>query len=122
MAQSMRQRVSFSAREQRRDQRRAVDIEGTLDGYPVQIVDLSLSGVGGGCVELREKQTLDLQEGQYAVLEFRGADDQPVALNVEIRRIFDETGEFGAVFHDISDNDFDAIERLMFPRRGSANG
>jgi hypothetical protein len=115
----MKQRVSFSSKEQRRDQRRAVSIDGMLDGYQVQIVDLSLSGVGGGAVELLEKQSLGLQEGQYAVLEFRGGDDQRVSLNVEIRRVFEETGEFGAVFHDISTADFDAIESLMFPRRGN---
>lgn len=114
----MTQRVSFSSKEQRRDQRRAVSIEASLDGHPVQIVDLSLSGVGGGAVELLEKEEIDLQEGQYAVLEFRGDGDQRVALDIEIRRVFEDTGEFGAVFHDISATDFDAIERLMFPRRG----
>ena len=114
----MKQRVSYSSREQRRDQRRAVSIAACLDGQPIEIVDLSLSGVGGGAVELHETESVDLQEGQYAVLEFRGVDDQLVSLNIEIRRVFEETGEFGAVFHDISASDFDAIERLMFPRRG----
>lgn len=116
----MTQRVTFSTKEQRRDQRRPVAIEASLDGQKVQIVDLSLTGVGGGGVELVETDTLELQEGQYAVLEFHGENNQRVSLNVEIRRVFEETGEFGAVFHDISATDFDAIERLMFPRRGSA--
>ena len=116
----MTQRVTVGAKEQRRDQRRPVSIEGLLDGCKVEIVDLSLSGVGGGAVELREAQTLDLSEGQYAVLEFRGNNDQRVSLNVEIRRVFEDTGEFGVVFHDISDADFDTIEKLMFPRRGKS--
>jgi len=116
----MIQRVSFSTKEQRRDQRRAVSIEASLDGHAVQIVNLSLTGVGGGGVELLETEALELQEGQYAVLEFRGENDQPVTLNIEIRRVFEDTGEFGAVFHDISAADFDAIESLMFPRRGNA--
>jgi len=70
-------------------------------------------------VELLEKQSTGLEEGQYTVLEFYGENNQRVSLNVEIRRVFEETGEFGAVFHDISSADFDAIEKLMFPRRGS---
>lgn len=115
----MKQRVTYSLKEQRRDQRRPVSIDGTLDGQPVQIIDLSLTGVGGGGVELIETDTIELQEGQYAVLEFRGYNDQRVSLDVEIRRVFEDTGEFGAVFHDISATDFDAIERLMFPRRGN---
>ena len=114
----MKQRVSFGMKEQRRDQRRPVSIKGSIDGIPVEIVDLSLSGVGGGAVELRETRTLDLQEGQYAVLELRGDNDLHVDLNIEIRRVFPDTAEFGAVFHDISSSDFDAIEKLMFPRRG----
>jgi len=116
----MKQRVAFSSKEQRRDQRRAVSIEASLDGQRIKIVDLSLSGFGGGAVELQETESIDLQEGQYAVLEFRGNNDQRVSLNIEIRRVFEETGEFGAVFHDISERDFDAIEKLMFPRRGTA--
>ena len=115
----MKQRVSYSTKEQRRDQRRAVSIEASLDGQAVRIVDLSLTGVGGGGVELVETDVLELLEGQYAVLEFRGENDQPVSLNIEIRRVFEDTGEFGAVFHDISAADFDAIESLMFPRRGN---
>jgi hypothetical protein len=116
----MRQRVAYSSKEHRRDQRRAVSIEASLDGHPIEIVNMSLSGIGGGTVELHEREELDLQEGQYAVLEFRGDNEQRVALNIEIRRVFSDTGEFGAVFHDISAADFDAIERLMFPRRGNA--
>lgn len=115
----MTQRVSFSLKEQRRNQRRPVAIEATLDGHTVQIIDISLTGVGGGGVELLQKQSTGLEEGQYTVLEFYGENNQRVSLNVEIRRVFEETGEFGAVFHDISSADFDAIEKLMFPRRGS---
>lgn len=116
----MKQRVTFSYKERRRNQRRPVAIAGWLDGHAVEIVDLSLVGVGGGAVELRETEKLDLEEGQYATLEFCDHDDHPVSLNVEIRRVFRETGEFGAVFHDISDTDFLIIEALMFPRRRRA--
>jgi hypothetical protein len=116
----MTQRVSFSVKEKRRDQRRQVSIRGSIDGCPVEIVDLSLSGVGGGAVELRETQPLDLQEGQYTILELRGENEQHIELNIEIRRVFADTAEFGAVFHDISSSDFDTIEKLMFRRRGNA--
>ena len=116
----MTQRVTYATNEQRRDQRRPVSIEGSIGGVRVDLVDLSVTGVGGGTIALGNTDNIELRAGQHTALEFTGPDGQPVALRVKIERIDHAAGEFGAVFDELSDHDFDAIEKLMFPRRGAA--
>ncbi len=116
----MAQRVTYATHEQRRDQRRPVSIEGSIGGVRVDLVDLSVTGVGGGTIALGDADGLEFHEGQDTTLEFIGLDSQPIALHVKIERINHAAGEFGAAFAELSDHDFDAIERLMFPRRGAA--
>jgi hypothetical protein len=116
----MKQRVTVGAKEQRRDQRRPVSIAAAVGGIPVDLVDLSLTGVGGGTIALGEAAGLDIREGQDHTLDFTGPDGQPVSLRVKIQRIDHAAGEFAAAFAELSDTDFDAIEKLMFPRRGAA--
>ncbi len=113
----MTHRVSFGTNEQRRDQRRPVSVEGRIDGGRVDLIDLSITGVGGGTIALGDAASLDIREGQNSILELTGANGQPVSLPVEIQRIDGEAGGFGAKFSELSDDDFDAIEKLMFPRR-----
>lgn len=113
-------RVSFGIKEQRRDQRRPVSIEGRIGGVRVDLVDLSLSGVGGGTVALSDAPGIEFQEGEATTLEFTGPNGEPISLPVTIRRSDNGEGEFGAVFSQLSSEDFDAIEKLMFPRRGKA--
>ncbi len=117
----MRQRVTFGTKEQRRDQRRPVSIAGSIAGARVDLVDLSISGIGGGDLSLRGGVDVAIEEGQHTILEFAGADGTAVRLPITIERIDQATGEFGASITSLSDSDFDAIERLMFPRRGGAN-
>jgi hypothetical protein len=116
----MSQKVSYATKEQRRDQRRPVSIEGSVAGVRVDLVDLSLTGVGGGTIALGDAAGLDIREGQHTTLDFTGPDGQPVALRVKIERIDHAAGAFAAAFEELSDTDFDAIEKLMFPRRGAA--
>ncbi len=116
----MKQRVSFGAKEKRRDQRRAISIEGSIDGVRVDLIDLSVTGLGGRTIALRNSASLYIHEGRYATLEFTSPDGQQVALSVKIQRIDHAAGEFGATFLNLSDRDFDAVEKLMFPRRGNA--
>jgi hypothetical protein len=42
-----------------------------------------------------------------------------VSLRVTIQRVDQKTGEFGATFRALSSAQFDAVEKLMFPRRGA---
>ena len=116
----MSQRVSFGIKEKRRDQRRPVSIKASIGGVGVDLIDLSLTGVGGGTIALGSADGLDLKGGQISTLMFTGANGQLVTLPVTIQRIDDAGGEFGALFTELSDADFDAIEKLMFPRRGGA--
>ena len=116
----MSQRFTYLSKEQRRDQRRPVSIEGAIGGVRVDLVDLSLTGVGGGTIALSGAAGLELREGQDTTLEFTDRDGQPVALRVKIQRIDHAAGAFAAALDELSDSDFDAIEKLMFPRRGAA--
>ena len=116
----MSQRISFGTKEQRRDQRRPVSIEGTIGGVRVELVDLSFTGVGGGTIALANAEGLDLKGGERSTLMFTGPNGLPVTMPVTIQRIDDAAGAFGAVFSELSDGDFDAIEKLMFPRRAKA--
>jgi hypothetical protein len=112
----MKKRTSFGSKEHRRDQRRPVSIAGSLDGVRIDL----MTGVGARTVALGETPGLELQEGQEAELTFTDPDNREVTLTVTIRRVDHEAGAFGATFTGLSDQGFDVIEKLMFPRRGDA--
>lgn len=114
----MKKRTSFGSKEHRRDQRRPVSIAGAIDGVRVDLIDLSMAGLGARTVALGTAPGLELQEGQEAELTFTDADNQRATLAVTIRRVDHEAGTFGATFTGLSDQGFDVIEKLMFPRRG----
>ncbi len=116
----MTQRVSFAAKERRRDQRRSVSVEASIGGIQVGVIDLSFTGVGCGTVELGNVAGLKIEVGRDTILEFAGPDGRQVALPVTIQRIDDAAGQIGATFVELSDRNFDVIEMLMFPRRGAA--
>ncbi len=59
------------------------------------------------------------EEDRIATLEFAVADGVHITLEVAIRQVNRATGTFGASFTALSSEQFDAIERLMFPRRGA---
>jgi hypothetical protein len=113
----MRKRTSFGSKEHRRDQRRPVSIAGFLDGVRVDLIDLSMSGLGARTVALGQAPGLELEEGQEAKLTFTDPDNREVTLAVTIRRVDHEAGAFGATFTGLSEHGFDVIEKLMFPRR-----
>jgi hypothetical protein len=108
-------RVTLGAKEQRRDQRRPISIEGSIGGVRVDLVDLSVTGIRGGTLSLGDATGQSFQEGQNTTLEFTAMNGDTVSLPVTIQRIDDNA--FGAVFSELSSEDFDAIEKLMFPRR-----
>ncbi len=145
----MRKRYTFSFKEKRRDQRRPISLAGSIDGVAVTLTNLSFNGVGGCALEARDlvkllpepKQDLaenadedhadgesdsqdldaceELEEDRIATLEFTVADGVYIMLEIAIRRVDRSTGTFGATFTNLSSRQFDAIERLMFPRRGA---
>ncbi len=116
----MRPRISVIKPEHRRDQRRPVSLRGSVDGERVEVMDLSLGGVGGRFIVRGDSANLNIRQGQYTNLSLTGPDGQQVSVSIQIRRIYYASGKFGAMFTGLSSSDFDAIERLMFPRRGRA--
>ncbi len=142
----MKQRVTFGFKDQRHDQRRPVSRAGSIDGAAVTLTDLSFHGIGGCFVEPAdlvkllpepkqiesEKPKEDQDNGQgvddgeeeneeeeiNATLEFTVADGVHITLEVTLQRVDRSAGTFGATFKTLSNAQFDAIERLMFPRRG----
>ena len=115
----MRKRTAFSTKEKRRDQRRPVSIAGSLDGAPVDLFDLSFGGLGGRADVRANTAELNFQEGQRVTFTFSGPNNKPVAWKVMIQRVDPRVGEFGATFVGLSSKQFDLIENLMFPHRGS---
>ena len=139
----MKQRVTFGFKDQRHDQRRPVSRAGSIDGAAVTLTDLSFHGIGGCFVEPAdlvkllpepkqiesEKPKEDQDNGQgvddgeeeniFATLEFTVGDGQQMTFEVAIRRVDRSAGTFGATFTTLSNAQFDAIEKLMFPRRGA---
>ena len=143
----MRQRVTFGFKDKRRDQRRPVSLAGTIDGVAVTLTDFSFHGIGGCAVErddlvklMPEPKQVESEnpdedqdaaqgvddgeeknkEDKIATLEFTAADGQQMTLEVNIQHTDHSKGTFGAIFTTLSSAQFDAIERLMFPRRGVA--
>ncbi len=114
----MTRSVSVASKERRRDQRRPVEAEAWLDNFPITIVDLSMSGIAGSSPELKKKGNLKLRIGQFAGLEIAPSEDEErLKFLVEIKRIDEAEGEFGAAFDQLEDEDFNLIEAMMFPRR-----
>ncbi len=109
-----------SERAQRRDQRRPVSRTGTINGVEVELFDLSLTGIGVGTLSFEDVSKLDLKEGEQTTIELPGPDGEKLSLSLEIQRVDREVREIGATFAQLSDEDFDAIEKLMFPRRVKA--
>jgi hypothetical protein len=72
-----------------------------------------------------ESESRDIDDGEakeedkIATLDFTVAGGQRIILQVKIRRVDHRTGSFGVSFTTLSSAQFDAIERLMFPRRGT---
>jgi len=113
----MKQRLTFGARDRRRDQRRTISVSGLVDGVSVDFVDLSFTGIGGGVIEFRQADGIAFAEGDETTVEFTDTDGKTISFFVTIQRLDSATGNFGATFNGLSDRQFDAIERMMFPRR-----
>ena len=79
--------------------------------------DLSFTGVGVGTLSFEDTAKLELHEGEDTTIEFPGPDGQKLRVPIQILRIDHGAREIGATFCNLSDAHFDAIEKLMFPRR-----
>lgn len=112
--------AGYSKSNRRRDQRRPVPLPATLDGVPVMIVDLSLSGVGAGTVEEEAPAKFSLRPGQLCRIEFTDAREREVSVLLEITYFLASEGRFGGRFEGLSGEDFDVIQDLMLRRHSAA--
>lgn len=90
---------------------------GWINGIEVRLFDLSLKGIGIGALSFDDISKLDLAVDDETIIEFPGPDGTRLCLPLRIRRIDQSTCRIGATFSGISEQEYDAIEKLMFPRR-----
>ena len=122
--------VHFRRSERRYEKRRTARLLAHLNGYLVELTDLSLSGLGGGSVELLSYADVGLEVGDRAELrlprpgateaqlDFSAATTFSAPISVEVVRCSTGTRSFGARFANLSQPQIDLIDELML--RGGA--
>lgn len=121
--------VDFRRSERRYQTRRTARLLAHLNGFLVELTDLSLSGLRGGSVELLSYADIGLEVGDHAELrlprpgaaegeiDFSSATTFSAPILVEVIRRSSGTRSFGARFANLSQPQVDLIEELML--RGS---
>ncbi len=121
--------IQFKRSDRRGRQRRATRVLAHLNGFLVELTDLSLSGLGGGSVELLSYSDIDLAMGDQAELrlprpvraecdfDFGHSTSFSAPIPVEVVRSCSGTRSFGARFEALSDPQIALIQDLML--RGS---
>ncbi len=121
--------IQFKRSDRRGRQRRATRVLAHLNGYLVELTDLSLSGLGGGSVELLSYSDIDLAVGDQAELrlprpaliesdpDFGHPTTFSAPIQVEVVRSCSGTRSFGARFEALSAPQITLIQDLML--RGS---
>jgi len=109
----MSTRVVGKTNERRRDRRRELVIESTLDDQPIHIVDIGLSGFGAR-TETRDRTWP--MEGQRSELRFTDYKGRETLILVEITNVFVAEGRFGGKFYELPGDAFDVIQDLVMLR------
>lgn len=105
--------VGFANKERRRDRRREIVIESTLDGAPIDILDISLSGFGAAGAKEVSKGVTWPTAGQRAELKFTDYKGREVLVLVKITNITVEDGRFGGTYFELPGEAFDVIQDLV---------
>lgn len=108
--------VGYIDLERRRDRRREIIMDATLDDQDVRILDIGLSGFGADGAFERHDKTIWPEINSRAELRFTDYKDREVLMLVEIASVDLETGRFGGSFIEISGLAFDVIQDLMLHR------
>lgn len=121
--------IQFKRSDRRGRQRRMTRVLAHLNGFLVELTDLSLSGLGGGSVELLSYSDLNLRLGDQAELrlprpvlaesdaDFGHSTSFSAPIPVEVVRSCSGTRSFGARFDALTDQQIALIQDLML--RGS---
>ncbi len=108
--------VALKNKERRRDRRREIVIESTLDGIDIDLRDVSLSAFGASGVLVRKDKSVWPEEGQRSELRFVDYKGREVLILVEITYVSQEFGRFGGKFYELPGNAFDVIQDLVMLR------
>jgi len=110
--------VDVKKEERRRDRRRDVLFGASIDGVPVKVVDISISGVKGA-LEILAAPGHVFQEGARTVITFETGPEETQTFEVEIVRVADASGQFGARFVDLTDRQYRMLESAVLGRLNS---
>ncbi|MBT4905363.1 MAG: hypothetical protein HOK98_00755 [Rhodospirillaceae bacterium] len=112
----MSTRIVGYTNERRRDRRREILIEATLNDEPVRILDIGLSGFGADGAKQVTKDTIWPEIDQLAELRFTEYRGRDVLILINITSIEIEEGRFGGEFTELPGNAFDVLQDLVLQR------
>lgn len=107
--------IKVTRKERRRDRRRGLNLDATLDGHEVLLTDLSAAGFGAA-LDATTRVPFSFRVGAQLRLELKPQQGAPLTLPVEITREVGDNGVIGGVFIDLNDDAYNAIEGLLTGR------
>lgn len=108
--------VGFANQDRRKDRRRAIVMDATLDDQDIKIHDIGLSGFGAVGAYIQHDKTPWPELDSTAELKFTDFKGRKVMLLVSITSLDAENGRFGGSFVELSGQAFDVIQDLMLHR------
>lgn len=108
--------IGYQNNERRRDRRREIVIEATLDGAPIMISNIGLSGFGATGAKKVTKDVIWPEEAQRAELSFTDYRGRETLILVVVNNVSVEDGTFGGTFIELPGNAFDVIQDLVMLR------
>lgn len=117
--------VKIGPKDRRRATRRHRSIPVMLDHFLVEVIDLSLTGMGAGTLEIISSCDINIAAGQNVTLrfphqipydgdiEFTGGGGFGPGITVEIVRVADGEARFGARFVDLTHEQARELARLI---------
>lgn len=109
----MSTRVVGYTNERRRDRRREILIEATLDDEPIRILDIGLAGFGADGAKRVTKDIIWPEEGQLSELRFTDYRGRDVLILVNVTNVEIEEFKFGGEFVELPGNAFDVLQDIV---------
>lgn len=108
--------VGFANQDRRKDRRRAIVMDATLDDQDIKIHDIGLSGFGAVGAYMRHDMTPWPQLESRGELKFTDFKGREVDLLVSVTSLDVDNGRFGGHFIELPGLAFDVIQDLMLHR------